>query len=507
MRVLPKLYVNLRLTMASLALLAPDQPGAADRSTPREATTQAALWQFMTHEPVADFMAAQFDAAALSNVRLLDAGAGQGALSQSFARRWSKLKHQQSSLAIDAFEIDSDMVKVLRGNLDRLRRDSRIDSRIISGDFIAEAVEHIRRGETPYTHAILNPPYKKIGRDSSAYRALTSVGVGTVNLYSGFVALSLQLLEPGGELVAIIPRSFCNGPYYKPFRQLLLSRAAIQSIHLFAARDKAFQADKVLQENVIIRLRKGTAQGSVQVTTSTDATFADLASQTMSFDRIVVPGDGEQFIHIPVVQYGDVLGGIPAYRSTLAEANLSVSTGPVVDFRVKRHLRIMPGSGDVPLLYPSHFAGGQLQWPRSPFKKANAIALNAETSRSLYPSGFYVVVRRFSSKEEKRRIVANLIDPGALPPSPIGFENHLNVFHRNRSPLPEDIARGLAIYLNAKAVDAWFRQFNGHTQVNATDLRSMPYPNLDRLVLLGRWSKAHPSASPAEIDAKIETLE
>ncbi len=65
----------------------------------------------------------------------------------------------------------------------------------------------------------------------------------------------------------------------------------------------------------------------------------------------------------------------------------------------------------------------------------------------------------------------------------LGFENHLNVFHEDKHGLPETLAYGLAVFLNTTAVDENFRRFNGHTQVNATDLRLMKYPeptDLDR---------------------------
>jgi len=495
--------------MASIALLPLDYPAAAEPAQPKPTneSRQAALGQFMTPQPVAEFMAGRFDGADMHDVRLLDAGAGAGALSAAFARHWSTLSAGTGRLVIEAFELDPAMVAVLHRNLDRLSADQRIEVSVIPGDFIANAAARVQRGERPYTHAILNPPYKKISSDSPARLTLAGVGIETVNLYSGFVALALELLKPGGQLVAIIPRSFCNGPYYKPFRQLLLKRAAIESIHLFNARDKTFASDNVLQENVIIRLRKGARQGDVVISTSTDATFGDLVSEAVTFSRIVLPADREQFIHIPVVQGGDALAGLHAYRSVLADIDVSVSTGPVVDFRLKRHLRAMPGSnGDVPLLYPGHITSGKLEWPRIGFKKPNAIALNGDTKRWLYPAGFYVVVRRFSSKEERRRIVASLIDPRNLPNGPIGFENHLNVFHHNRGSLPEDVARGLVVYLNARIVDDWFRQFNGHTQVNATDLRSIPYPDIARLIELGRWSKARPDATESEIDTKVERL-
>jgi adenine-specific DNA-methyltransferase len=48
------------------------------------------------------------------------------------------------------------------------------------------------------------------------------------------------------------------------------------------------------------------------------------------------------------------------------------------------------------------------------------------------------------------------------------------------------VAKGLAAFLNSTLVDAYFRQFSGHTQVNAADLRSLRYPDWNSLVALGR---------------------
>lgn len=99
--------------------------------------------------------------------------------------------------------------------------------------------------------------------------------------------------------MAIIPRSFCNGPYYRPFREFLLARARIRHIHLFDSRDQAFRDDAVLQENVILRLERDGDPGPVTVSTSTDDRFADYVERQYDFERIVFPGDVEAFIHIP----------------------------------------------------------------------------------------------------------------------------------------------------------------------------------------------------------------
>ena len=140
-------------------------------------------------------------------------------------------------------------------------------------------------------------------------------------------------------------------------------------------------------------------------------------------------------------------------------------------------------------------------------KKPNAIERNADTEKWLYPNGFYCVVRRFSSKEEKRRIVASVVEPSVFGDVPmLGFENHLNLFHETRRGLPEALARGLALFLNTTAVDENFRRFNGHTQVNATDLKLMKYPSRENLIELGEWVMQHATPTQDQIDAKLGTL-
>jgi adenine-specific DNA-methyltransferase len=114
----------------------------------------------------------------------------------------------------------------------------------------------------------------------------------------------------------------------------------------------------------------------------------------------------------------------------------------------------------------------------------------------------YVLVKRFSAKEEPRRVVATVIGPSDLPGDAFAFENHLNVLHCRRAGLAEDLARGLAAFLNTTTVDQYFRQFNGHTQVNATDLRSLRYPSREELVRLGELTD---SADQSALDLIAST--
>lgn len=461
------------------------------------------LGQFMTPSSVARFMAGMFPPSTQQTCRLLDAGAGVGALSCAFLDRWLAGGFGFEAVEATAYEVD----ETLRGHLKlHLANYSNVKAEVIAGDYIAMATAEDLQAKD-FTHAILNPPYKKINSNSAHRLALRSVGIETVNLYSAFVALAVAQAAPGGQVVAIIPRSFCNGPYYRPFRDFILERAAIRHMHLFESRNKAFKDDEVLQENVIIRLERGGQLGPVKVTTSTDDSFTDLATHEHPFDRIVFPDDPERFIHVPTTTEKSTIELSPAVCYTLADLGIKVSTGPVVDFRLKEHLRDMPEEGTVPLIYPGHLSVSGTVWPVQGLKKPNAILRNDTTEKWLYPNGFYCVVRRFSSKEEKRRVVARVVDPAAFGDHTVlGFENHMNLFHENKRGLPELLARGLAVFLNTSAVDESFRRFNGHTQVNATDLKLMKYPSREALIEMGKWAKQHSEITQDMIDEQLGKL-
>jgi len=465
---------------------------------------KSALGQYMTPSHIAMFMASLFSKKE-GRLYLLDPGAGQGSLSRAFLKQWNDGSFYFQNGKIDVFDLDSNMLFLFNKNIEEDKLDLPLSVNIQHGDFIELAAVKIFRKERPYTHAIINPPYKKIHGKSRHRALLRDVGIETVNLYSAFVALSLAMLSSGGQLVAIIPRSFCNGPYYKPFREFILRCASVLHIHLFEARNRTFRADNVLQENIILLLERDAPQGAITISTSTDDSMSDYAAMSHPFADIVRPGDPEVFFHIPT--RGEDVGYHPGILChSLADIGLEVSTGPVVDFRMKKYLHPLPEPGDAPLLYSAHFKGAG-EWPLAGFKKSNAIACSPETMKWLYPNGFYVVVRRMSSKEERRRIVANIVDPSRFPGMLwLGFENHLNVFHSRKQGISEDIARGLAVYLNSSVADSQFRRFNGHTQVNATDLRSLRYPARKKLETLGQWAKEQKAFEQEAIDSMMETI-
>lgn len=458
---------------------------------------RSALGQFFTPLPVARDMARLFSPLP-AHVRVLEAGAGVGSLLAALLEEASGQSKPPTSFSVDAYEVDpkvAEQLKITLSTCSAFAADKRVsfEGRVHLGDFIDHAAQMLdgglfRKKAAGFTHTILNPPYKKLNSNSDARLTLRRLGIETSNLYTAFIALAVQLLEPGGEMVAITPRSFCNGPYFRPFREMFLAAMNIRRFHLFTSRKTAFAGDDVLQENVIFYATKG-RQGPTVVVSSSAGPGEDATVRDVPFEHLVRPSDPERFIHLVPDELDQRVAHLfSRFTSTLTDLGVEVSTGKVVDFRAKDHLRDQPGKNTGPLIYPTHLEKGTVAWPKVG-KKANALVDCPETSSLWMPSGTYVLVKRMSSKEEARRVVATVVDPSILSAPRLGFDNHLNVFHSRGAGLDSSLARGLAAFLNSRVVDTFFRQFSGHTQVNATDLRNLRYPAHALLRQLGEKAR------------------
>jgi len=488
--------------------------GATIRELDRE--ERSSHGQFMTPMDVARLMANMFDKLP-GQIRLLDAGAGTGSLTAAFVEECCSRKRRPELVRCTAFELDDALFPYLEA--------TSVDCESVAGtagvifesdlrhqDFIGAAVSGLDNGlfgdrSLEFDAAILNPPYKKIRTRSRERRLLQSIGLDATNLYAAFVALSIRLLRPGGQLVVIMPRSFCNGPYFRPFRKLLLSEMTLRRIHIFESRKEAFGDDGVLQENVIVHAVRGKPTGDpVQVSLSRTAT-EQVTPHAASYEEVVRSSNGETFIHLPTgsadAELAEWMLSLP---STLGDLGTVVSTGRVVDFRAREFLRPEPEAGTVPLIYPCHFSSGLIDWPKPGGRKPNAIVDCADSRFLLVPRGYYVLTKRFSSKEERRRVVAVVYDPGTLDAEWVGIENHVNYYHAGGKGLPPELAFGLMVFLNSTPVDLFFRQFNGHTQVNATDLRTLRYPDPTTLARLGRMAIEKRLVDQSEIDEVVGAL-
>lgn len=459
------------------------------------------LGQFMTNWNIAKFMSSLVKRdeypQSVNQIRILDPGAGVGSLSAALVLHLCASDRRFNALEVTAFEIDQTMRSGLTETGVLLESNGFCHHHIVESDFIEAAVDlldpsiKVSAGELDnYDFVILNPPYKKISSSSLHRQLLRKVGIEATNLYTAFWQLSILLAKPGAQICAIVPRSFCNGTYFSGFRKFLKLSCDIHHIHVFDSRKEAFSQNDVLQENVIFHCIKKSspsikAAPKVVVSRSADDSFSDLTSIVLEANQ-VWDRSKDNFIFIPTTNESlKVIESIRLLPNSLEDLGLKVSTGPVVQFRLRPSLSFESGA---PMIYCSNMKSGVVV--HNPYSKKSPpfIRVDDASKKWLVANSCYLVIRRFSSKEEKRRIVCAVHNPGLdaeLVDEFLGIDNKLNYFYSPSSRLTTDVAHGLFVFLSSTFVDSYYRLVSGHTQVNSGDLRSLKYPSLSMLKSVG----------------------
>ena len=443
--------------------------------------TQSTLGQFFTPNAAAQLIASMVRLPSSGVFRVLDPGAGSGSLSAAVVARVLR-EAPTVKLEIVALEYDATVADTLKSTLAdcvavAAAQGTEVSFEVVVGDY----VELAPKFGASFDLVIMNPPYGKLAAGSAARTALAQSQVDTPNIYAAFVALGISNLDASGQLVAITPRSFTNGAYFEPFRRYLLDRISIDRLHIFESRSTVFSDTGVLQENIIFA---GSLDGSREnVTLSASVGHKDeIVSSAYSYDQIVYPNDANRFIRIPANGEAAVhVDRMLRLSDDLADLGLTVSTGRVVDFRSREQLLIEPLLRNYPMVYPSNIKGGRVLHPLVGGKPQRFSITTEKDERLLVPEGTYVLIKRFSAKEERRRLVAGVWSPERNGTGPVAFDNKLNYFHVAGKGMDAKTATGLCVWLNSTPVDVYFRTFSGHTQVNATDLRSMRFPSLAQL--------------------------
>ena len=91
-----------------------------------------------------------------------------------------------------------------------------------------------------FDYIISNPPYFKLSKDDKRVKLLQNLVKGQPNIYSFFMAVSVNLLKKYGELIFIVPRSFASGQYFNSFRDYFFSHINLNFVHLFKSRSENF---------------------------------------------------------------------------------------------------------------------------------------------------------------------------------------------------------------------------------------------------------------------------
>lgn len=429
--------------------------------------------------------------------KLLDPGAGLGTLTAAVCERVLSLRSPRK-LEAHLYETDPLVRPLLEKTMSHCRdmlhsAGHGFSFTIEPGDFIVDgprglsSVPSLFDSRESYDAVIMNPPYFKVGAGSLHARAMADTLKGHTNIYPLFMARAAELLRPEGEMVAITPRSFCNGLYFREFRRWFFSEVDLAHVHLFECRRSTFE--DVLQESVITLTRRTRDHApDVHITTSRGRDIPESPARlSVPRARVLREESNDVIVYIPTSELdAEILKLTDSWPDRFSEVGLGVSTGPVVLFRTEEFLRPTPnGPGTAPLIGPHNVKPFETVWPLERKNKPAAFVVSPESARHLVPTRNYVLLRRFTAKEEKRRLVASCYLKSRNVNPHLAIENHVNYVYHGSRELSDDEVFGLAALFNSALFDSYFRIMSGNTQVNATELRMMKFPKLETIAAIG----------------------
>lgn len=456
--------------------------------------------QFFTSPKIALFMAELSYDKDSETLKILDPGAGAGILSCAICEL-STSKNNIKIIEVDAYEDDHDLAKYLKESFEYASKwlnqfNIKFNYMIIEKDFILDSTDKLGVNTySTYDIIIGNPPYFKIAKNDPQSQAAIEFVYGQPNIYSLFMGVATKLLKNNALLVFITPRSYTTGPYFKAFRKIFFELMNPERIHLFESRKKTFRKDSVLQENIIIKARKSIKSETVQISSSDgindiDKSHIHIANST----RVLFEQNGDILLRLPIDEEDEnVLSKVDQWTGNLHKFGMEISTGPVVPFRSKNFLSSGQNKNSeqsVPLLWMTNVYAMKIQWPNNGYRgkeKPQFILDDNETRKRklLLDNSTYVLLRRFSAKEQQRRLTSSPFFKGTLKSERIGIENHLNYIYRPCGIVTDVEALGLSGLFNSSLLDRYFRISNGNTQVSATEIRAMPLPSLPIIIEIG----------------------
>ena len=257
----------------------------------------------------------------------------------------------------------------------------------------------------------------------------------------------------------------------------------MEHIHLFVGRDKVFEKESVLQETIIIKVKKSQKKPE-NITITTTQSNADFSEKTtfLAPYSTVISGDDLYVYLVTSPGEVDTLAKVNQWDNTLPSIGLRMKTGLTVDFRNREALRDADEEKAVPLFFSQHIQNGKVVFPAG--REHEYIV--TDQKGLLQNNTNYLFVKRFTAKEEHRRLQCGVYIARKYPRyQMISTQNKINFICGMRE-LSDCIVYGLYVLFNSTLYDSYYRILNGSTQVNSTEINAMPVPPMSIIESMGK---------------------
>ncbi|MCC6550286.1 MAG: Eco57I restriction-modification methylase domain-containing protein [Ignavibacteriaceae bacterium] len=435
---------------------------------------------------------------------ILDPGCGTGILSCALIENLVYTNKSLKELFLTLYETDTELLPYLSKTMEYLKNwltDLGIDFTCIlkTDDFILNNAHYFNTRDELFSEnqekfdiVISNPPYFKLPINDKRAIASKEIINGHPNIYAMFMALSAKMLYEGGQLVLITPRSYASGGYFKLFRQYFFNLITIEKVHLFVSRKETFNRDKVLQETVIIKGLKEEPREDSSVEIRSSVGINDILKPVIkkfALGEILNLRSDDKVLYLPTSDNDEaILHIFKAWSGTLTKYNIGISTGPVVAFRAWDYIHEVYENGQTvlaPLLWLHNIKKMEVLWPDHKPERGQYIRVEKQSKSLLLPNKNYVLLRRFSAKDDKSRLIAAPHFSSSIETEFVGIENKVNYIYKRLNIFEKSEMIGICALLNSRLYDQYFRMFNGNVNVSATELREIPFPPMEEIKELG----------------------
>ncbi len=446
------------------------------------------LGRFFSKRDTAALMAKMFRLRTdKSAYTILDPGAGTGILSAALIERICREVPECKQIFITAYETDERFLPMLEDNLERIRKKARHDYgvklyiTVYNENYILDSKNHytvnfFNTVPDTFDLIICNPPEALLEKASDEAEEAGGVTQIKVNEAFLFAKMAMTHLEPGGQLVIMLPTTVATASGLTGLRRELAENLAIYGVHLFIGKQKNESRAVPLKKNLILAFEKGEKPETITISTSTDDGSPEHTEVLPSLPYGFVVNEPDGSLTLPKSEEDTkIVKYISSFPETLSSLGLKMSTGLILESRCAGLLLSEPTNGAVPLIRPACLTGGIVKHPLS-----GKYQYIAPVSHSLVQRNKNMIfVKRVPAVGDERTLNASVYLAGSQPNYRyISTHNKINFIDTKKedAEIPTRLAFGLFCLLNSTVYDRYISIVSKSKQINSKEFRSLPLP-------------------------------
>tara|TARA_B110000908_G_C10257885_1_gene456884 strand:+ start:299 stop:1858 length:1560 start_codon:yes stop_codon:yes gene_type:complete len=458
------------------------------------------IGQFFTPKEISEYLTNYISSNFYNQkeLSLLDPGCGMAILSCAIVERIIKESKCIEKIAIELYEFDEDILpftKLVIKHLNKWAKTKKVILRIklINENYALKNLNSTNiNTDGKFDIIISNPPYFKLSKKEKAPYLSNKLIYDQPNIYSIFLTISLNLLKKNGEIIFVTPRSFTSGKYFKKFREYFFERMIVSNIHVFESRNKAFKKDNVLQEIILFKgIKRNKDTDETIIITNSNGIFDIEKSNHIKCceSEMLDLNSIDKSLFIPTsIEDVSLLKTFSKWNYRLKDLKLKASTGPVVYFRNLDFLKENKVKNTVPFIWLNNVSSMELNWPNKKLEKKQYFKETKVSESVLVDMKNYVLVRRFSAKGDKKRLIASPLckNRNDFEYKKVAIENKLNYIYNINRNLTKNEVIGLSALLTSSYYNKYFIMLSGNTNVSVTELNQITFPKLDKISEIGK---------------------